>query len=212
MNNLLNGNETVFWHFSEKWSEGSSDRMNRATLFGDGIFETMIFVDGNFQFAQEHEERRLSSMERLKILPGRLDLSMLSDQINERFAPGLKLRVRWNIYRGGLGKYTPQNHVAENSILIQLASPPPVIKPKAYISDWITIHPSPWSRCKTLNALPYVMANIERIERVMDDVILLNNQGFVAESGSANVFWRKGGVFYTPSLSCHCIAGVARRK
>lgn len=214
MNNLLNENETVFWHFSEqtKWSDGSPAQLNRAALFGDGIFETMIFVDGNFRFAKEHEERRLSSMERLKILPNSLDLSMLTDQINGKFEPSMKLRVRWNIYRGGLGKYTPQNHVSENSILIQLAHPAPVIKPRAYISTAINLQPSPWSHCKTLNALPYVMANTERVEMGMDEVILLNGQGFVSESGLANIFWRKGKTFYTPSLSCHCIAGVARRK
>ena len=214
MNRKLNENETVFLHFSEKmeWLEGGLEQLNRATLFGDGIFETMIFIDGDFRFAEEHEERRLLSMDLLSIQPSGLDLSMLKHQIKVRFDPGSTLRVRWNIYRGGFGKYTPQTHLAEHSILIQKAYPTPVIKPKAYISDWITIQPSPWSRCKTLNSLPYVMANTERVGMRMDEVILLSDQGFIAESGSANIFWRKGEAFYTPSLSCHCIAGVARRK
>ena len=214
MNNILNENDTAFFHFSEE-TKGLKEvpgQLNRAVLFGDGIFETMIFVEGDFRFAQEHEERRLLGMDLLKIKPGNLNLSLLRDQILEKFAPERNLRVRWNIYRGGLGRYTPQIHSAENSILIQTANPTSSRKPTAYISNWITLQPSPWSRCKTLNSLPYVMANTEREEREMDEVILLSDQGFVSESGSANIFWRKGETFYTPSLSCHCIAGVARRK
>ena len=46
----------------------------------------------------------------------------------------------------------------------------------------------------------------------MDEVILLDDKGFVSEAGSANIFWVKENVFYTPSLACNCIAGVGRRK
>ena len=191
---------------------GDPEGINRALLFGDGIFETMVFKNNRIRFAKEHEERLTLGLQQLKIRPSGLRMVDLEEYVKKKFREESELRIRWNVYRGGLGKYTPINNQAQDLILVQTLEEAAKIKNKAYISKEISTSPSPWSYCKTLNSLTYVMANIERKEVGMDEVILLDIKGFVSEAGAANIFWVKDGVFYTPSLSCNCIAGVGRRK
>ena len=189
-----------------------TDRINRAAFFGDGIFETMVFTNGRIRFIKEHAERLELGLQTLKINPSSLSIGQLEEFLRAHFPDRKDLRIRWNLFRSGLGKYTPINNEAQDLILVQPLEEPLKVKDKAYINTSINIPASPWSHCKTLNALPYVMANIERKGLGMDEVILLDDKGHVSEAGSANIFWVKENVFYTPSLACNCIAGVGRRK
>ncbi|UCS91899.1 aminotransferase class IV [Echinicola marina] len=185
---------------------------NRASFFGDGIFETMIFSNGKIRFAHAHEERLNIGLEKLKIYPkGLSSLKQLEGFLIKEYGKDCMLRIRWNVFRSGLGKYTPQQSATGEIIMIQAHSPGFSVKDQAYISTSIKISSSPWANCKTLNALPYVMANIERVEKHMDEVILLDDQNHISEAGAANIFWVKDGEFHTPSLNCNCIAGVGRK-
>lgn len=207
-----NDSNTIFLQKSGVLKKVENPPINRASLFGDGVFETMVFSKGKIRFAKEHEERLNLGLGILHIDPSSVTVQYLEEFVKKNFDGQKSLRIRWNVYRGGLGKYTPLENQAEDMIIIEVPGLPVQVKSKAYISKSITIPPSPWSHCKTLNGLPYVMANIERVERKMDEVILLSDKGFVSEAGIANIFWKKGDIYYTPSLSCNCIAGVARRK
>jgi 4-amino-4-deoxychorismate lyase len=201
----------ILYYTSGKLRESENEKVNRAVFFGDGVFETMVYTDGRIRFAKEHGERLATGLKQLKIIPSGLSMQYLEEFLVQRFLGEKDLRIRWNVFRGGLGKYTPTSNDAKDLILVQDLDKPIKIKNRAYISKTIAISASPWSHCKTLNALPYVMANIERKEMGMDEVILLDEKGFISEAGSANIFWVKENIFYTPSLSCNCIAGVGRR-
>jgi branched-chain amino acid aminotransferase len=50
----------------------------------------------------------------------------------------------------------------------------------------------------------------EAQERGMDEVILLNERGEVAECTSANIFIANGGQVWTPPLSSGCLPGITR--
>lgn len=210
----MNANITTILKFSPTGglATGDPEGINRAFLFGDGIFETMVFKNNRIRFAKEHQERLTLGLRQLKIEPSDLRIGHLEEYVQQNFPEDSELRIRWNVYRGGLGKYTPLSNHSRDLILIQALEEHAKIKNKTYVSQKISISPSPWSHCKTLNSLPYIMANIERKEMGMDEVILLDDKGFVSEAGAANIFWIKDDVFFTPSLSCNCIAGVGRKK
>ncbi|WP_215225843.1 aminotransferase class IV [Echinicola shivajiensis] len=196
----------------KQYKEIDKQAANRASFFGDGIFETMIFSNGKIRFAKAHEERMNLGLEKLKIQSqGLSSLGQLEKFLLEDYGKTCNLRIRWNIFRAGLRKYTPQQSLAEETIMIASHSSPPLIKNSAYFSSTINVPFSPWANCKTLNALTYVMANIERNEKKMDEVILLDDKGNISEAGAANIFWIKDNTFYTPSLNCNCIAGIGRR-
>ncbi len=46
--------------------------------------------------------------------------------------------------------------------------------------------------------------------RGLDEILLLDSAGHVAEAGAAAIFWLKNDCLYTPALSTGCVAGVRR--
>lgn len=210
----MNENEAVTFIFTSAngWSKKDTGNVNRGELFGDGLFETMVFWKNRIRFSKEHQQRLSIGSRQLKILPSGLTVGKIEEFIQRNYAGEPRLRVRWNVIRAGLGKYTPLSNHSDDLIWIQPWSEPTKIKNNGFVSNTIFIPPSPWSHCKTLNGLAYVMANIERQEMGMDEVILLDQRGNVSEAGSANIFWVRNDIFYTPAISSNCIAGVGRKK
>lgn len=208
------GFDTIFLyrHQDGIWSDHADEFHNRGFLFGDGLFETMVFANGKIRFGTHHIERLDEGMRSLALeTEGLSQVSDLEVLLNEIWGETKNLRVRWNVYRAGFGKYTPEvNHVLE-SLQIHTFHQAPKIKGKAFFTQNINIQKSPWSHCKTLSALQYVMANQERKSKGFDEVILTNPDGIICEAGASNLFWVKDGKYFTPSLDSGCIAGVGRR-
>ncbi|WP_209329355.1 aminotransferase class IV [Lunatimonas salinarum] len=195
---------------SAGWLEDK--RPNRAAFFGDGIFETMVFINGKIRFGKQHFARLSEGLRVLQLPINELNhWSDLELFLQRKLGSAGYWRVRWNIYRDGLGKYTPDISGIRESIYIQPFSPAPHIKREAAICRTLRLNPNPWANCKTLNALPYVMANIERTNLGLDEILLLDAEGYLSEAGAANLFWVTQSTYYTPSLTHNCIAGVGRR-
>ena len=57
----------------------------------------------------------------------------------------------------------------------------------------------------------YVLAGIFKNQNSLDEVIILNNNGFLCESMSSNAFIVYDRKLYTPALNEGCIAGVMRQ-
>ena len=70
---------------------------------------------------------------------------------------------------------------------------------------------TPISNFKTCNSSPYILAGLNKQERNLDDVILLNDKGRISEASSSNIFFIKKNKIITPSLSEACIAGTMRK-
>lgn len=182
---------------------------NRAMNFGDGVFESMVFSDGKIRFLEKHDARLRAGLKVLGLLEDRINIQKLEAFLLEKNG-SKKCRVRWNVFRAKSGTYTPQTQETLQTLHIKEYATPVAVKEQAYISTRIKLFPNAWSHAKTLNALPYVLANQERLEKEMDEVILLDHRGFIAEAGSSNIFWKIGADIFTPSLKCSCIAGVGR--
>lgn len=209
----MNENSTFsfFKNLNGTWQSDPGEFHNRGFLFADGLFETMVLRKGKIWSSEMHQERMLSGCQTLMMEISQLsEITEIEDFLADQNFQSAPLRVRWNVFRSGQGKYTPlQNGIVE-SLQVTSFTKSIQVKKTAAFSDNVTVPSSYWSHCKTLNALHYVMANLERSQRYLDEVILLNASGYVSEAGSSNIFWEKGGVFYTPSLKASCIAGVGR--
>ncbi len=182
---------------------------NRGINFGDGVFETMVYDGHQIRFEKEHQNRLFLGLTTLGISKDQIDFEGIKDFLSHHFK-GKKLRVRWTIFRAGLGKYTPLEKDSVQILSVESFLPAPVKKEKAGISDQVRLTFSKWSPCKTLNAIPYVLAGLERQQNGWDEIILLDQRGMVSEAGASTIFWEKNGQIFTPSLSCGCIAGVSR--
>lgn len=183
---------------------------NRAMNYGDGVFETMVFDGVKIRFFDFHLDRLSRGLEVLRLESDKSAFQKLETWFVDNFA-GQKIRIRWTHFRAGHGKYTPETNESVQMLQIQKFVTPPAIKSQASFAERISLYPYPWSQFKTLNSLPYIIAAQERIERELDELILLDHTGKVAEASISNIFWRKGKKVYTPSLACGGIDGIGRR-
>ncbi|WDF56875.1 aminotransferase class IV [Mucilaginibacter sp. KACC 22063] len=191
---------------------------NRAFKYGDGIFESMRVVKGQLMFADLHADRLQNGMKGLKIE----GYSQLDDWFLKEKAADLAVRnkikngrVRLTVYRDSDGLYTPvQNKMGYCMEIEPYDNWHYELNTKGLIMDIFTEVPKPLnylSNLKTCNSLPYVMAGIYKSQNKLDDAFLLNQNGFLCEAISSNIFvWYKNHL-YTPALSEGCVSGVMRK-
>jgi len=65
-------------------------------------------------------------------------------------------------------------------------------------------------RVKSLNYLPHIMAKLEGIQAQMDEVLMLDRTGYVAEASGMNIFLVRRGVVTTPPSWTGILRGVTR--
>lgn len=191
---------------------------NRGYRYGDGLFETMKVQNGSILLALYHFERLFGSLSLLEFEIPKLftkekleqDIVNLCRKNNcEKFA-----RVRLSVFRGNGGLYDEDktlqymiecwplnesvNKLNENGLLID-------IYPEAKKSC------DKFSNLKSANFQPYSMAALFAKENKLNDCLVLNTSGGIADSTIANLFLIKGETIITPSLEESCINGVMRR-
>jgi branched-subunit amino acid aminotransferase/4-amino-4-deoxychorismate lyase len=67
--------------------------------------------------------------------------------------------------------------------------------------------PVRYKLCQGLNS---TLARLEAAEHKCFDALLLNDKGQLCETSSANIFWFRNGILYTPSLKCGILKGATR--
>ncbi|WP_262248018.1 aminotransferase class IV [Parapedobacter soli] len=193
---------------------------NRAFRYGDGVFETMRWMDGDIRFLQHHivrlhEGMRMLKLEQATVLDAHFIRSRTAELIKRNGLEGQHVRVRLQVYRGGGGLYSPQQNNACYIISVSKADPDDIKHRKlGLIVDIYSEFRKPYSelsKLKSSNALVYVMAGLYRTRNGLDDVLLLNQEGFLCESLSSNVFISYDKKLYTPAISEGCIDGVMRK-
>jgi branched-subunit amino acid aminotransferase/4-amino-4-deoxychorismate lyase len=184
---------------------------NRAFAYGDGLFETMLVRDGSCPLLPYHFSRLQKGTHILQLeLPfNRKELEELIRQLAGKSVHPL-LRMRLQVWRKEGGLYAPQQKESEYLLTASSFEEPPRIKKNAAFSNTVQLSNAAYSSLKTMNALPYVLAGLERRARGLDELILTDTMGHVAECSAANIFWYKEDCWYTPALESGCIAGVMR--
>lgn len=191
---------------------------NRAFRFGDGVFESIRFAFGKALWMDYHWERLLAGMQLLGLnIPDNWDAGYFENQIllccqaNEF----QQARVRLSVYRQDGGLYVPENNFA--AFLMEaspIADPLYGLNAKGLLIDIYTRIAKPYnvlSGLKTHNALLYILAAQHARAKNLDDALILNDSGLIAEATSSNIFLVKEGKLYTPGLDEACVNGVMRR-
>ncbi|MDJ1502714.1 aminotransferase class IV [Xanthocytophaga agilis] len=198
--------------------ENISDNLdNRAFRYGDGLFETIIVQNKRISFLKDHCERLLDGMNTLQMnVPAGFSLDYLQREIMQLCElVGLPhdARLRLQVWRKPGGLYTPESNEIDFLLTaLPLTRPSISIKNRLIFYEDIRLHHSILSPYKTSSALPYVMAGIARKNAGVDDVILIDVYGHIAECVASNIFWIKGNVLYTSGLESGCIAGIMRKN
>ncbi|MDB5029619.1 aminotransferase class IV [Mucilaginibacter sp.] len=191
---------------------------NRSFRYGDGLFESMRMLKGQLKFADLHADRLQRGMKALKMDGySQMDAWFLKDKV-EQLAIRNKAkhgRLRLTVYRDSEGLYTPTQNKAGYCLELTPADEPRYfLNDKGLIVDIFTDLPKAsnyLSNIKTCNSLIYVMAGLYKAQNNLDEVFLLNQNGFLCEAGSSNVFVWYQNHLYTPALSEGCVEGVMRQ-
>ncbi|QKJ29136.1 aminotransferase class IV [Mucilaginibacter mali] len=191
---------------------------NRSYRYGDGLFESMRLMKGQLKFADLHADRLQRGMKALKMDGySAMDAWFLRDR-SETLATRNKCkhgRLRLTVYRESDGLYTPsQNKVGFSLELQPMEEPRYFLNEKGLIMDVFTEVGKPLnylSNIKSCNSLVYVMAGIYKNQQRLEDVFILNQNKFLCEAGSSNVFVLYKDHLYTPALSEGCVEGVMRQ-
>jgi branched-subunit amino acid aminotransferase/4-amino-4-deoxychorismate lyase len=191
---------------------------NRGFRYGDGLFESMRWMNGELKFAELHADRIRRGMKTLKIDGySQLDTYFLRETVAElirRNKTGANARVRLSIFRDSGGLYNPDSNKMGFALEVtKIHESAYTSNTKGLIVDIFDELPKPiniLSNLKTSNSLLYVLAGVYKDQHSLDEVLIINQNGFLCEAMSSNVFVVYDNQIYTPALTEGCIAGVMR--
>lgn len=184
---------------------------NRSFRYGDGLFETFRWRGNKWTFASLHWDRLSRGAKQLKLqLPSDLNAQIQSALLQLSTPQACRL----NLWRAGAGKYSPSTNNID-----WLLEATPLSTSTFNFSDTglvidiadTEISPNLFSAFKTNNALEYVLAGIEKTEKGLDDLIIKNCFGELAEACHSNIFLVFKDRIGTPPLRSGCLNGTIRR-
>ncbi len=188
---------------------------DRGFQYADGIFETLVVRGSKIFFIEDHWERLNRGCDVLKLnLPVYFKLDYLVQVIRELLSVNnlTDARIKLIVWRCNGGLYEPTS--IESNFVITLQ--PHVYKginkkSVVKISRTVQLVFTPFSQLKTLNALTYIVASLEKRSLDCDDV-LLTNQNLVGELTAASVFFIKDKEIFTPPIATGIIPGIMRKN
>ncbi len=191
---------------------------NRGYRYGDGLFETIKVIHEKIRLESYHFERLFSGLSLLQFeIPELFTAKKLAGELLDLCKKNeceQRARVRLSVSRGNGGLYDDDrtlqyviecwpldesvNELNENGLVID-------VYPEARKSCDV------FSNLKSANFLPYSMAALYAKENGLNDCLLLNESGHIADASTANLFIIRDGIITTPTLSEGCVNGVMRR-
>jgi aminodeoxychorismate lyase len=190
---------------------------NRGLRYGDGVFETIKLKNGRLILGNEHFARLWKGMQALQFdIPKLLSPEKLEAEILQLAAKNklTAARIRLTIIRSDGGIYDAKNNTP-NYILeaIQLPEDNGSLNSNGLqlcIFTDAKKSMDTFSSLKTNNYLPYFMGAMFAKKQQCNDALILNSEGNICDSTTANVFYIKDKIIYTPALTQACVAGVMR--
>jgi len=187
-------------------------------LYGDGVFEGIRMYHNRIFKLREHIERLCWSAKAILLDIPMSPADLMKACVETCRANGLRegyIRLLVTRGKGTLGldpRRCPKPSVIIIASTIQLY-------PEKYYREGLTIVTVPTTRnlvnsvnpaIKSLNYLNNILARIEANNAGVEEAIMLNSEGFVAECTGDNVFIVQKGRLLTPPLSAGALYGITR--
>ena len=204
------------------WDEAKVHVLTHALHYGSGIFEGIRAYkteQGTAIFRlKDHVERLFNSAKILK-----LEMSYSQDEIFQAIMETVRVNrldscyIRPLVFRGykklGINPFScpVQVIIAAWEWGAYLGEEGLAKGIRAIVSSWQRSHVNSTSAKAKLcaNYINSIFANMEASELGVEEAILLDSNGYVAEGPGENIFWVKGGIIYTPPLSA-VLEGITR--
>ena len=193
---------------------------NRAFLYGDAVFETLIIFNDKILFWEDHYFRLMSSMRIIRLdIPDKYTPEFFKEniiKIHNNISQTGNSRIRINIYRSSGGKYKPEKNTPSfiiscesinyNTYKLNKGHYEVDLYKDYYLDNQLI------SSIKSNNKIINVVASIYASENGFDNCILLNKDKLVSEFINSNLFIIKDEKIYTPTLKSGCLNGVLRKN
>lgn len=186
---------------------------DRSFNYGDGIFTTMQVRGGSIQLWPLHLQRLQHSVSQLGF--GTVDWDALQQQAQAAItAPDQVVKVL--ISRGEGGRGYAAADVTAPGIYISVSPMPNYQQAQqqgihlGIASLKLAVQPL-LAGLKHNNRLEQVLLKQELAATEYDDLLVLDQQGFITEASAANVFLHRDGAWHTPELLRAGVAGVMRQ-
>jgi branched-chain amino acid aminotransferase len=203
-------------YFSERDAKVSV--FDHGLLYGDGVFEGIRAYNGRVFKLKEHIDRLYYSAKAIL-----LDIPMTHDRMMQATVDTIranKLRdcyVRLIVTRG-IGTLGLNPRSCKNPSVIIIAGKIQVYPQELYDRgmDIVTVptvrnlHSAVNPAIKSLNYLNNILAKIEANNAGVEEAVMLNAEGFVAEGTADNIFIIKNGALFTPPLYAGALYGITR--
>ena len=194
--------------------EAQVSASDRGFLYGDGLFETIRIHDGRPFLWDWHMIRFMDGSESLGIALPQSTESLLGN-VRELICrnDGPESIVRIALSRGvGQRGYGVTGDEQPILLITQQSLPPKPSKPLSLVTTTARVAVGdPLARVKSANKLGSILAKRDATRQRADDGLILNSDGNVTETSSANVFWVENGTLHTPPISDGVLPGVTRR-
>lgn len=189
-------------------------------LFGDSVYEVVRTIHGRIFAFEPHIDRLFSSAQQigLEIPWTREDLRKDVVKLLKHSQLEEEAYVRLILTRG-VGELNIDPSSCESPQIILIAKALPRLPASAY-SDGIVLSLVNTKRnskhatnpgIKSGNYLNNVLALMEARTNQALEAIMLNENGFITECTTSNLFLVKDSKILTPSLDCGLLAGVTRK-
>ncbi len=187
-------------------------------LYGDGVFEGIRAYNGRVFKLREHIDRLFYSAKAIL-----LTIPMSHEQLVKAVVETCrrnKIRdgyIRLVVTRG-VGTLGLNPNRCENPSVIIIADKIQLYPPEVYrkgmaivtVPTTRNLHSALNPAIKSLNYLNNILAKIEANNAGVEEAIMLNAEGFVAECTGDNLFIFKNSQLLTPPLSAGALYGITR--
>jgi len=203
-------------YYGEKQAKVSV--FDHGLLYGDGVFEGIRAYNGRVFKLKEHVERLYYSAKaillEIPMTPDAMVRAVVETCRRNRIRNGY---VRLVVTRGVGTLGLNPNRCQRPSVII-IAGTIQLYPPEYYekgleivtVPTTRNLHSAVNPAIKSLNYLNNILAKIEANIAGVEEAIMLNAEGYIAECTGDNLFIVKGGQIYTPPLYAGALYGITR--
>ena len=187
-------------------------------LYGDGVFEGIRAYNGRVFKLREHIDRLFYSAKAILLELPMSHADLMAATVETCRQNNLREGYIRLVVTRGVGTLGLNPNKCKRGSVIIIADKIQVYPPEMYqngmaivtVATTRNLHSALNPAIKSLNYLNNILAKIEANNAGVEEAIMLNSEGFVAECTADNIFLVKGNQLLTPPLSAGALYGITR--
>ena len=187
-------------------------------LYGDGVFEGIRAYNGRVFKLREHIDRLFYSAKAILLDLPMTHADLMAATVETCRQNNLREGYIRLVVTRGVGTLGLNPNKCKRGSVIIIADKIQVYPPEMYengmaivtVATTRNLHSALNPAIKSLNYLNNILAKIEANNAGVEEAIMLNSEGFVAECTADNIFLVKGNQLLTPPLSAGALYGITR--